>query len=96
MQPIFVLRPSSRYRGSPGRGSSGQGGAGSRRVHGAVFWYVQRSVQIVHVHQGVQVLGLSRRQHVGLDTVHFAQLEIRADGISTNQVVTDSYYFDNC
>lgn len=53
-------RSGSHYHGSPGSGSSGQGGAGARWVHGAILWYIQSSIQIVNVHQRIQVLGLRR------------------------------------
>ena len=63
------------YRGAAGRGCPGQRGAGPGWVHGAVLGDVECPVQVVHVHQRVQVLGLRRGQHVGLDTVHLAELE---------------------
>lgn len=63
------------HLGPPGRGGPAQGGAGPRRVHGAVLGDVQGSVQVVHVHQRIQVLGLGGGQDVGLDAVDFAQLE---------------------
>lgn len=67
----------SYYRGSPGRGSSGQGGAGACWVHGAIFRNIQGSIQIFSVHQRIQVLCLSGWQDVGLDTVNLTQLEVR-------------------
>lgn len=67
----------SYYRGSPGRGSSGQGGAGACWVHGAIFRNIQGSIQIFDVHQRIQVLCLRRWQDVGLDTVNLTQLEVR-------------------
>lgn len=89
-----VIRPhlDTRHRtvldhlGSPGRGGSAQGGAGPRRVHGAIFGDVQGPVQVVHVHQRIQVLGLSRGQDVGLDAVDFTQLE-REQNIRIENVV---------
>ena len=62
------------YLGSPGGRSSAQRGAGARRVHGAVLRHIQGSVQIINVHQRIQVLGLGRWQHMGLDSVNFTQL----------------------
>lgn len=63
------------HHGAPGRGGSAQRGAGPRWVHGPVFGDIQGPVQIVHVHQRVQVLGLSRGQDVGFDAINFAQLK---------------------
>lgn len=69
------------HRGSPGGGSSSQSGAGSCWVHGAIFWYIKCSIQIINIHQRIQVLGLRRWQDIGLDAINFTQLEIREDGM---------------
>lgn len=78
-EPSSLSAGERAYLGPPGSGSSGQGGAGACWVHGAVFWYIQGSVQIINVHQRIKVLGLRGGQDMGLYTVDFTQLEIRGD-----------------
>lgn len=63
-----------RYLCSPGSGGPGESGTGARGVHGAVLWHVQRPVEVIHIHQRIQCLGLRRAQHVGLHAVGLAQL----------------------
>lgn len=64
-----------RYLGSSGCSRPGKGSAGASRVHGAVLWHIQGPIEVIHVHQWVQSLGLCRTQHMGLHTIGLAQLE---------------------
>lgn len=66
---------SHRYLCSPSCSSPGEGGTGAGGVHGTVVRHVQGPIQVVHVHQRVQCLGLCGAQHMGLHAVRLAQLE---------------------
>lgn len=62
------------YLCSAGSGGPGEGGTGAGGVHGAVMRHVQGPVEVFHIHQRIQCLGLCRAQHVGLHAIGLAQL----------------------
>lgn len=63
------------YLSSSSHCCSGEGSAGASGVHGAILWHIQGPIEVVHIHQRVQILGFRWAQHVGLYTIGLAQLE---------------------
>lgn len=63
------------YLSSPSHCCSGEGSAGASRVHGTVPRHIQGPIEVVHIHQRIQILGLCGAQHMGFYTVGLAQLE---------------------
>ena len=58
------------HLGAGAGGDPCEAGAVAVGVDGAVPRGVERRVDVLHVHQRVQLLRLLRTQHVGLDAIH--------------------------
>lgn len=60
------------YLSSSSHCCPGEGGAGASRVHGTVLWHIQGPIEVVHVHQWIQILRLCWAQHMGLYPIGLA------------------------